>query len=280
MAATVARLDGLRGRRETHQAGALVLGWPRQDFPRVGLPLAHAARKEVARHGINAQHPRRRGIVVVRAPVRASPAALPGAPGRERRACDRNPRCARSPPDASRSTPADCGSRRRAPPGRAPEAGRRMRASRLRQAAARSLVDAVNRSARRYGNPGTRVYCASRTPAWSIASSSAWYQRAHARSLSDGRGQMFSEGALHRGAASGHNDDEDDQRPHPSPSIRIASRFDHEKQRSAASRHGSQVNATCSSGAMRTGAREPISSANTCSTLCTTPGAKRCRHCA
>src|SRR5581483_7550962 len=74
----------------------------------------------------------------------------------------------------------------------------------------------------------------------------------------------------------------DDPEPlnlHLSPSITIASRFDHEKHFPAAIRQGSHSNARCSAGAMRTGTRAASSSAKTCSTLCSTPGAKRLRHC-
>src|SRR2546427_46354 len=65
---------------------------------------------------------------------------------------------------------------------------------------------------------------------------------------------------------------------HRSPSITIASRLDQEKHFAAASRQGSQAKATCSCGAIATGTRLLSSSANTCSTLWTTPGAKRWRH--
>src|SRR5882724_2859458 len=62
---------------------------------------------------------------------------------------------------------------------------------------------------------------------------------------------------------------------HGSPSTTIASRFDQEKHFAAASRHGSHARAVCSSRASVTRGRASSSSANTCSTLWITPGAKR-----
>jgi hypothetical protein len=63
-----------------------------------------------------------------------------------------------------------------------------------------------------------------------------------------------------------------------SPRMWIASRLDQLKQRCAASRQGSHANATCSSAASDTGAGEGSAKPNTCSVLCVTPGAKRCRQ--
>ena len=53
----------------------------------------------------------------------------------------------------------------------------------------------------------------------------------------------------------------------PSPSMTMASRLDQEKQRSAASRHGSHAKSVCSPGASLTGARRGSARLRTCSVL-------------
>ena len=58
----------------------------------------------------------------------------------------------------------------------------------------------------------------------------------------------------------------------------MASRFDQEKQRAAASASGSHWLPTCSSGASTTGTRCGSSTLKTCSVLCVVPGAKRWRQ--
>jgi hypothetical protein len=99
-----------------------------------------------------------------------------------------------------------------------------------------------------------------------------------------GRGEVAAERRLQRRAAGEQQRARGRQRQGgaqraQAPSIPIASRFDHEKHFTAASRAGSQRLATCSSGASVTGTRCGRAKLNTCSVLCVVPGAKRCRHC-